>query len=56
MPAIPICPLMSAGQEVPHVCMQEKCAWFMSAPKTCAIFIMAHDALLCVKEKQGGKK
>ena len=31
---IPICPLMSAGNEINIVCVQENCAWYMKNYKT----------------------
>lgn len=54
--AIPICPLMSAGKDVTQICVQEKCAWYIASLKTCSMYIMAHNALLDVKAKQGEKK
>lgn len=52
---IPICPLISAGKDVNSVCAQENCAWYIQNLKTCAIYVMAHNALLDVKAKQGAK-
>jgi len=52
---IPVCPLMSAGQDIEIVCAQEKCAWFMKNSKTCAVYVMAHKSLLEIKEKQNGR-
>ncbi len=54
--SIPICPLMSAGNEQPIVCAQERCAWYMTGSKTCAMYIMAHKSILDIKAKQAGKK
>lgn len=53
---IPICPLMSAGNEQSIVCTQERCAWYMTGSKTCALYIMAHKAILDIKAKQSEKK
>jgi len=50
--SIPVCPLLSAGQISERVCKQEDCAWYMHNSKTCAMYVMAHNALLDVKEKQ----
>lgn len=52
---IPICPLMSAGSEIPVLCSQDKCAWFMKNYKTCSVYILAHDSALSIKEKQSKK-
>lgn len=49
----PICPLMSAGSEVPQICSEENCAWYMKTYKTCAVYIMAHNAAIDIKNKQG---
>lgn len=49
---IPYCPLMSAGQEYPIVCEQERCAWYLKSYKTCSIYVMAHNATLDIKQKQ----
>lgn len=49
---IPICPLMSAGNEITILCSQDKCAWYMKNYKTCSVYILAHDAALNIKEKQ----
>jgi len=48
----PICPLISAGQEVSQICAEEACAWYMKGYKTCAIYILAHNAALDIKKKQ----
>ncbi len=51
---IPFCPLISAGQNYPQVCLQESCAWYMKSYKTCGLYIVAHNAALEVKAKQQG--
>ena len=43
---------MSAGNDIPIVCSQEKCAWYMKGAKTCAVYIIAHKSILDIKEKQ----
>lgn len=56
-PSIPICPLMSAGSEHSIVCVQEQCAWYMPGTKTCALYVMAHKAIVEIKaNKQSDKK
>jgi hypothetical protein len=49
---IPTCPLMSAGNSITIVCEQEKCAWYVAPLKTCAVYVIAHNALIDVKAKQ----
>lgn len=53
---IPYCPMMSAGNEMPIVCAQERCAWFMKNYKMCSVYILAHNAALDIKSKQPKKK
>ena len=55
MASIPICPLMSAGNEIGVVCAQENCAWYMKNYKTCSVYLLAHNAVLDIKEKQAKK-
>lgn len=52
---IPICPLMSAGNDIQVLCSQDNCAWYMKNYKTCSVYILAHDAALNIKEKQAKK-
>ena len=47
-----ICPLMSAGQEIPLNCIDEACAWYYKSYKACSIFILAHNGALEIKQKQ----
>ena len=56
MSSIPICPLMSAGAEISVVCEQENCAWYIKNYKTCSVYILAHNAALEIKKKQGDIK
>ena len=48
---LPLCPLMSAGNEIPVVCLQDRCAWYFKNLKKCAIYILGHNAVLDVKSK-----
>lgn len=50
--AIPICPMMTRGNDTPTVCLQENCAWYVLSLKTCGVYVIAHNALLDVKTKQ----
>lgn len=51
---IPFCPLLSAGTDGNlQICLQEKCAWWMAATKTCAAYVIAHNNVLEIKQKQG---
>ncbi len=53
---IPVCPLMSAGNDFPIICLQEKCAWYIPNLKKCAVFSLGHSAMLDIKEKLDKKK
>lgn len=48
---IPVCPLMSAGNEIPVVCVQEKCAWYIESLKICSIYMIGHNARINSKAK-----
>lgn len=50
---IPFCPLLSAGSSDLKVCLQEKCAWWISSTKTCAGYVVGHNSVLEIKQKQG---
>lgn len=52
---IPFCPLMSAGGTKEVVCIQERCAWYLKKYKMCAMYLVAHNAALDIKDKQSKK-
>ena len=47
---------MSAGNDIQIVCSQERCAWYMKSYKTCSVYLLAHNAVLDIKEKQAKSK
>ena len=49
--SIPVCPLMSAGNDIPIICVQDKCAWYLSNLKKCSMYVLGHNAMLDVKSK-----
>lgn len=53
---IPLCPVMSAGAEFDRVCTQERCAWYLPNIKKCSLFVIAHNSLLDMIEKQKASK
>lgn len=55
MAKTPICPIMSSGQDIPKVCAEEECSWFIKNYKTCSIYILAHNAALDIAKKQNGE-
>lgn len=52
MASLPVCPMLSAGNNINMVCLQENCAWYMKNYKTCSVYILAHNAALDIKSKQ----
>lgn len=52
MNEIPFCPVMSAGSDIPLVCTQEKCAWYLKNCKSCAMYVLAYNATFDIKKKQ----
>ena len=47
------CPLMSSTDNNYNVlCQEEDCAWYVKAFKSCAMYIIAHNAALDIKAKQ----
>ena len=51
-----VCPLMTAGQEVPINCLEDGCAWYYKSFKTCSMYLVAHSCALDVKKKQEDAK
>ena len=49
---IPICPIMSAGNEIHQVCMQERCALYMKNVRSCSFYVIAHAELSHVTKHQ----
>ena len=49
---IPFCPMISQGGEL-RICLQEKCAWWVASTKTCVAYVVAHNNILDIKNKQG---
>lgn len=50
--SIPVCPMMSAGNNMEVVCAQEKCAWYIKNLKICSVYAIGHDAMLNIRSKQ----
>ncbi len=48
---IPVCPLMSAGNDIPIICVQERCAWYVANLKKCSMYIIGHNTMLELKNK-----
>ena len=52
---IPVCPLMSAGNEIPIICVQERFAWYISNLKKISMYVMGHKGMLDLKKKLENK-
>ena len=50
---IPYCPISLASPSGTHVCLQEDCAWWVANTKTCVAYVIAHNNILDIKQKQG---
>jgi len=49
--SIPYCPVMSAGCDIPVVCTQDRCAWYLKGAKACSIYVLAHKSALDIKQQ-----
>ena len=49
------CPLISAGKDLAHVCLEENCAWYLKSFKSCSVYVIGYQAALEVKKQQDGK-
>ncbi len=49
----PYCPLSMANPNGTLVCLQENCAWWVASTKTCVAYVIAHNNILDIKQKQG---
>ena len=52
-PMLLTCPLLSANSEYNKMCVQDRCAWYMKATRTCAVAVIAHESVLKIKNIQG---
>ena len=54
MPETPYCPLLSIGKEVPVLCQEELCMWYVKQLKLCAITVTAYANALNLQMPQAG--
>lgn len=54
--SIPICPMLSSGTGYDVICAQEKCAWYIKNSRLCSIYVIAHNNMLDIQQKQALKK
>ena len=55
MMATLVCPLVSAGKDISHMCLEEECAWYLKNYKACSAYVLAYNAALDIKTKQNNK-
>ena len=46
MPETPYCPLLSINKDVPILCQEELCMWYIKQLKLCAITVTAYSNAL----------
>ena len=46
MPETPYCPLLSINKEVPVLCQEELCMWYVKQLKLCSITVLAYTNAL----------
>ena len=49
MPETPYCPLLSIGKEVPVMCQEELCMWYVKQLKLCSLTVMAYTNALNIQ-------
>ncbi len=52
MSTVQVCPMLSTGKDVPQVCIEEKCAWYLKSYKACSSYVVAYNAAMDIKQKQ----
>ena len=52
MPETPYCPLLSIGKDVPALCQEELCMWYVKQLKLCAITVTAYANALHLQMPQ----
>ncbi|OGI20701.1 MAG: hypothetical protein A3B68_09180 [Candidatus Melainabacteria bacterium RIFCSPHIGHO2_02_FULL_34_12] len=52
MPETPYCPLLSINKEVPVLCQEELCMWYVKQLKLCSITVQAYANALNLQMPQ----
>lgn len=53
MPETPYCPLLSINKEVPVLCQEELCMWYVKQLKLCSITVLAYTNALNLQGQPG---
>ena len=54
MPETPYCPLLSINKDVPVLCQEELCMWYVKQLKLCSITVLAYTNALNLQAPQAG--
>lgn len=54
MPEVPYCPLLSIGKDVPVLCQEELCMWYVKQLKLCSLTVMAYSQALELQTPSAG--
>ena len=46
MPETPYCPLLSINKDVPVLCQEELCMWYVKQLKLCSLTVLAYSSAL----------
>ena len=49
MPETPYCPLLSINKDVPVLCQEELCMWYVKQLKLCSITVLAYTNALGIQ-------
>ena len=53
MPETPYCPILSINKEVPVLCQEELCMWYVKQLKLCSITVLAYTQALNMQAVPG---
>ena len=53
MPETPYCPLLSINKDVPVLCQEELCMWYVKQLKLCSITVLAYTNALGMQAPSG---
>lgn len=54
MPETPYCPLLSINKDVPVLCQEELCMWYVKQLKLCCATVLAYTNALNLQTPSGG--
>ena len=54
MSEVPYCPLLSIGKDVPVLCQEELCMWYVKQLKLCSLTVMAYSQALELQAPSAG--